>query len=78
MENNSIRPVFGEFSFSNGKIAEIKELKFSSFDFKSRPEKDAIDAGGRVVTIPSINFHDHFYSRLAKGLLIKGPMDNFH
>ncbi len=78
VENNSIRPVFGEISFSNGKIAEIKELKFSSFDFKSRREKDAIDAGGRVVTIPSINFHDHFYSRLAKGLMLKGPMDNFH
>ncbi len=36
-----------------------------------------INAGGRVVTIPMINFHDHFYSRLAKGLPLKGSMENF-
>ena len=26
-----------------------------------------IDAGARVATPPAVNFHEHFYSRLAKG-----------
>lgn len=41
-------------------------------------DADEIDAAGRVITVPLINFHEHFYSRLAKGLPVQGPMDNFY
>ncbi len=59
-------------------ISEIKKKKFNEFISKSRKNFNGdIDAGGRVVTVPMINFHDHFYSRLAKGLPIKGSMKNF-
>jgi cytosine/adenosine deaminase-related metal-dependent hydrolase len=78
LENNSIKPVFGDISFIDGKISDISVANFSAFDFNTKSEEDTIDAGGRVLTIPSINFHDHFYSRLAKGLLLKGPMNNFY
>ena len=33
---------------------------------------------GRVLTIPNVNFHDHIYSRLAKGLAINGALDSFY
>ncbi len=36
-----------------------------------------LDAGGRVATPPLANFHEHFYSRLSKGLSLPGPLDNF-
>ena len=36
-----------------------------------------IDAAGRVLTAPRVNFHEHFYSRLAKGLDLGRPMDSF-
>ncbi|MDP3580945.1 MAG: amidohydrolase family protein, partial [Ignavibacteria bacterium] len=39
--------------------------------------KDSYNAFGRVVTIPQVNFHDHIYSRLAKGLPLKGKLDSF-
>ena len=78
IENNSIKPIFGNIGFVDGKITNISETDFSTFDYTAKSEKETIDAGGRVLTIPSINFHDHFYSRLAKGLILKGSMNNFH
>ena len=36
-----------------------------------------IDAAARVATVPAVNFHEHLYSRLAKGLTLPGPMDSF-
>jgi cytosine/adenosine deaminase-related metal-dependent hydrolase len=36
-----------------------------------------LDAAGRVVTVPRVNFHEHFYSRLAKGLDLGRPLDSF-
>jgi cytosine/adenosine deaminase-related metal-dependent hydrolase len=38
---------------------------------------DVIDAAARVATPPGVNFHEHFYSRLAKGLSLEGPMHDF-
>ena len=43
----------------------------------SRISQNGFDAEGRIITVPQINFHDHFYSRLAKGLPISGVMHNF-
>ena len=78
IENDSIKPVFGNIGFVDGKITNISETDFYTFDYRPKSEGDTIDAGGRVLTIPNVNFHDHFYSRLAKGLILKGPMNNFH
>ena len=78
INGQKIVPVFGDISVSEGHISEIKKKNFQEFITKTKPNFDGdIDAGGRVITVPMINFHDHFYSRLAKGLPIKGPMKNF-
>lgn len=78
--NNTIDPVFGDININNGKISGIDEKPFDYNKVLREKvhETDVINAEGRVITIPNINFHDHFYSRLAKGLPITGPMDNFH
>lgn len=78
--NDTIEPVFGDINISDGRISDIEERPFDSIKIfgDSAEDKNTINAGGRVVTVPNINFHDHFYSRLAKGLTIKGEMDNFN
>ncbi len=78
--DDTVKPVFGDINVIDGKISSINEKPFDSAMLlsSSTEEKDVINAKGRVVTIPNINFHDHFYSRLAKGLPIKGKMDTFH
>ncbi len=73
--DESINPIFGDILIENGKIASI--IEHSSTTPTSTSDKSVINAGGRVVTIPLVNFHDHIYSRLAKGLPIKGNMSNF-
>ena len=79
ISGQKIIPVFGDIIISEGRIFEIKKKNFSEFILKTKQNHDGdIDAGGRVVTVPMINFHDHFYSRLAKGLPIKGSMSNFN
>ena len=78
IKGQKIVPVFGDIFISEGRIAEIKIKSFNEFISQTKKKHDGdIDAGGRVVTVPMINFHDHFYSRLAKGLPIKGSMKNF-
>ncbi len=79
INDDKIEPVFGDINIKDGKISGIDKKPFDySKDFNETvQEKNVINAKGRVVTIPNINFHDHFYSRLAKGLPITGPMDNF-
>ena len=74
--NGSINPVFGELLITDGKIKKIIPTD-SKLYRQAKISKEDIDAGGRVVTVPNINFHDHFYSRLAKGLSIKGETNNF-
>jgi cytosine/adenosine deaminase-related metal-dependent hydrolase len=78
IKDQKIIPVFGDVLISEGRISEIIKKDFK--DFLSKPlqnSDDSINAGGRVLTVPMINFHDHFYSRLAKGLPIKDSMENF-
>ncbi|MCH7963055.1 MAG: amidohydrolase family protein [Bacteroidetes bacterium] len=78
INDDKIEPVFGDININNGKISGIdkKPFEYHKVFNETIQEKD-INAKGCVVTIPNINFHDHFYSRLAKGLPITGPMDNF-
>jgi len=73
--DESINPIFGDIKIEDGKITSIIEL--DSSNTSSAVGDNIIDAGGRVVTIPLVNFHDHIYSGLAKGLPIKGDMSSF-
>lgn len=74
----TITPVFGDMEIDGGRITEIKEKSFSKDNFEiNNDDAQIINGEGRVVTVPLVNFHDHIYSRLAKGLSIKGRMDNF-
>jgi len=75
ISDDSINPIFGDIEIKNGKITSISE--HDSSNTSSAIGDNVIDAGGRVVTIPLVNFHDHIYSRLAKGLPIKGDMSSF-
>ncbi len=78
VKENSIEPIFGDLIIREQKIAEIHPIDFKKFIRNERKiGKHAFNAGGRVITIPLINFHDHFYSRLAKGLPLAGAMDSF-
>ena len=70
VEADNVNPTFGNLIIENGIISEIKD-QVSAKNF------EIIDAAGRVVTIPNVNFHDHIYSRLAKGLPLSGSMENF-
>lgn len=74
----TIQPVFADLLIEKGKISEIRERNFSDFlNSGVANSQNVSDMKGRVLTIPLVNFHDHFYSRLAKGLVTEGPQDNF-
>lgn len=78
IDNNSIVPTFGDLEVEHGKIVRIFKRNFRDYiDRKSKFNNSVYNAGGRLLTVPLINFHDHFYSRLAKGLPNNKPMDNF-
>lgn len=73
-----IMPLFGDIIIVNGAVSKIRGKSFQTF--QKNPEKvnsDSFNACGRVVTLPLVNFHDHIYSRLAKGLPLSGDFDNF-
>ena len=77
---NSVLPIFGDIIIEDGIIKKIKEKHFSIKEiFRITDDKTGVlNAKAKVITIPLINFHDHLYSRLAKGLPLSGSMDNFH
>jgi cytosine/adenosine deaminase-related metal-dependent hydrolase len=76
---NRVIPIFGDVHIQNGIITKIIQKSFSQSALtQTNNKKDVYNAGGAVITVPQVNFHDHFYSRLAKGLNIKGSMDSFH
>jgi len=76
IEGIEIHPVYGDLQIDNGRISKVRKRKFPEFSSLNNSEEQ-IDAQGRMITIPLTNFHDHIYSRLAKGLPIKGSMENF-
>jgi len=79
VKDKSVIPIFADVVIVDGKIKEILQQDFSEFiSEKKISDEKSIDAGGRVVTIPNVNFHDHFYSRLAKGLNVTGDTSNFY
>lgn len=77
IKDYSVLPVFGDIEIEDGKIINIFKRNFNLSNFESSNCNKNIDAKGRVLTLPNVNYHDHIYSRLAKGLSIKGDMSNF-
>lgn len=77
IRDDSIFPIFGDLEIHNDKIVSIREKEFDLSKLDKPGNDETIDAQGRVLTIPNVNYHDHIYSRLAKGLDIKGDMQNF-
>lgn len=78
VKKNSISPVFVDLILSDGKIKEINKKNWNDYlNSKTKVEKNSYDAIGKVITIPNVNFHEHIYSRLSKGLPITGPTNNF-
>ena len=79
VHGTTVNPIFGDIVLENGEISAIVEKKFSDYlTRKQRPHKNAYNANGAVITIPLVNFHEHFYSRLAKGLNVKGETEDFY
>lgn len=71
-------PQFGDVVILNGIISKIRPKNFLTFQKNpDKVNKDSFNAYGKVVTLPQVNFHDHIYSRLAKGLPLKGDFGNF-
>ncbi|MEW6196362.1 MAG: amidohydrolase family protein [Bacteroidota bacterium] len=78
IKEDKIVPVFGDLEIEHSKIVRLFKRNFNDYlESKSGSGNSVYDAGGRLVTAPLVNFHDHFYSRLAKGLPINKPMSNF-
>lgn len=73
-----IIPQFGDIIIVNDQISKIRVKNFQTFQKNpDKINKDSFNANGRVVTLPQVNFHDHIYSRLAKGLPLTGDFGNF-
>lgn len=76
--DGKIKPVFGDIIVSRGKIVKIEEKSFDNYlQGRYSKTKSSYDAKGKVITLPNVNFHEHIYSRLAKGLPIKEKTNNF-
>ena len=86
-QDGKFSPVFGNLIIKNGQIKEIQKKSFQKYLSESHSKKKEIplkssnmneyDANGRIILPPFANFHEHIYSRLAKGLPVSGKMDNF-
>ncbi len=75
---NEVIPLFGDIIIADGIISKIRTKNFQTFlKNPERVNKNSINVLGRVITLPLVNFHDHIYSRLAKGLPLKGKFDSF-
>ncbi len=79
IEGRNVIPVFGDLFVEKGKITGIEKKKFKEY-LKSeyKISRADYDAKGRLLTVPVVNFHEHLYSRLAKGLEIKGSTESFY
>ena len=79
IERQNIVPFFGDLFIEEGKIASAESKNFKEY-LRSQNKINSGDynAAGRLLTVPQVNFHEHFYSRLAKGLEIKGSTNSFY
>ncbi|MBM4176697.1 MAG: amidohydrolase family protein [Ignavibacteria bacterium] len=78
IEDKSVKPTFADVTIKSGKINKVIKKDFEKFNSaQTLSDPNDFNAAGRIVTIPNVNFHDHFYSRLAKGLNVTGDTSNF-
>jgi cytosine/adenosine deaminase-related metal-dependent hydrolase len=90
LSDELIRPEFCHLTVEEGRIARIlpadyrkylrnhdRERPCPSEETAEQDNRGVLDAAGRVASAPMVNFHEHFYSRLAKGLALPGPMQDF-
>lgn len=77
IKDQKVIPVFGDLEIEGNRIKSIIQKDFNLSNLDIAESESSINAQGRIVTIPNVNYHDHIYSRLAKGLDIKGDMSNF-
>jgi cytosine/adenosine deaminase-related metal-dependent hydrolase len=77
IQKESVVPIFGDLEISDGKIISVIKRDPARTNFTNTNSSGIINAGGRLLTIPQVNFHDHFYSRLVKGLPLKGELNSF-
>lgn len=75
IDEKRVAPVYGNVRVENGIIAAIEPRPFRQV--AGTIGDTDIDAAGRMLTVPMVNVHDHFYSRLAKGLQIDDPLNSF-
>ncbi|MFH0733980.1 MAG: amidohydrolase family protein [bacterium] len=76
--NNKIVPFYGAVEVAYGKIVRfIKNDESLLVDLLNERKFEIIDLNGKFVTTPFTNFHEHIYSKLAKGLKINSPLANF-
>ncbi len=71
-DENELVPFYGNAIIKEGKIFSYKsnlDLEFDNYEI--------IDLNNKIVTKPLINFHEHSYSKLAKGLTINSKLDSF-
>lgn len=84
INEREINPIFCDLIIDKDTITSIvkkdwnKFLAAEKYSSEISSEIDIYDGGGKVATVPMINFHDHIYSRLAKGLKVKNDMPTFH
>jgi cytosine/adenosine deaminase-related metal-dependent hydrolase len=79
IKQKSINPIFGDLIINKGTISDIKVRNPADFMSKSDRVVNAdLDAAGRVISVPMINFHEHCYSRLAKGVPLAGSLADFY
>jgi cytosine/adenosine deaminase-related metal-dependent hydrolase len=82
-----VAPVFADLWLEAGRIREVRRADFRAFlhrriGGRSRAASAAdvgreLDAEGRLATPTLVNFHEHLYSRLAKGFRPAGPTGSF-
>jgi len=92
LNDGALRPEFCDLTVVDGRIGGIRPADYRRYlregacgqsgsadqSAAARRQPDyVIDAAARVATPPFVNFHDHFYSRLAKGLALPGSMEEF-
>ncbi len=79
IDGEDVKPVFGNLHVKNGLIERFESKSFRDYlKNPGRKSRNPYDAAGNLVTVPLVNFHEHFYSRLAKGLSPNGPTDTFY
>jgi len=76
--DNQLKPFFGAVVIKGGIITEIIQTDNFENLLKSYTNFDKYNLNGKLVTVPLVNYHEHIYSKLAKGLSINSKMSNFN